>query len=109
MRILVLCTVVALSAILFTSEDFVFAFVTGEEEIFRGDALLDWELNISDAVYIESYLFNGGPAPLCPRAADFDGGGTINQSDAIGILNYLFSSGSPPAAPQTFDVADCDL
>jgi len=65
----------------------------------RGDATFDSVVNISDAVYILSFLFLGGPAPPCEDAADTDDRGNIQIGDAIYILNFLFIGGARPPAP----------
>ncbi len=59
----------------------------------RGDANLDYEVNLSDAVAILATLFQGVDAILCPGASDANGDGAVNLSDAIWILNGLFRGG----------------
>jgi len=70
-------------------------FVTIEGPI-PGDADGDGTVNLSDAVFIVVYIFNGGPAPdpLCLGDADCDG--VVNISDAVYIINYVFKGGDPP-------------
>jgi hypothetical protein len=81
---------------------------------FRGDSTFDEELNISDAVFTLSFLFLGGPAPLCEDAADTDDTGDIILTDAVYLLNFLFTGGPPPPPPhaekgldETPDNLDC--
>ena len=65
----------------------------------RGDADSSGEVNLTDAIYLLSYLFQGADIPVCPDGGDFDDNGRINLTDAIVTLNYLFRGGGPPAAP----------
>jgi hypothetical protein len=54
---------------------------------------------ISDAVFILNYLFIGGGAPDCMKAADVNDTGTVDLTDAVYLLNYLFIGGAAPAEP----------
>ena len=55
-----------------------------EISFLRGDANLDLEVNLTDAVYILNNLFIGGVSLPCAEAADVNGdaarGGTIEVS-----------------------------
>jgi hypothetical protein len=52
--------------------------------ISRGDANNDYHLNVSDAIYIIEYTFNGGPEPI-PYfyIGDANCDGSVNVSDAV--------------------------
>jgi hypothetical protein len=65
----------------------------------RGDADASGGLDITDAVYVLSYLFIGGAVPPCPAAADSDDNGSIEITDAVRVLNYLFLGGLAPPPP----------
>jgi hypothetical protein len=65
----------------------------------RGDPSGDSKHNISDAVFILSYLFTGGDRPGCLDAADADGNGLLELTDAIYLLDFLFLGGPAPQAP----------
>jgi len=66
----------------------------------RGDANVDGDFDISDAIAILGFLFIGRPAALdCDDAGDIDDNGEVEMSDAIRALSRLFLSGPPPAAP----------
>ncbi len=54
------------------------------------DANVDGSVNIADPIFLLTYLFNEGPAPLCPDAADTDDSGDLGIGDAILTLTYLF-------------------
>ncbi|MBI4605327.1 MAG: DM13 domain-containing protein [Planctomycetes bacterium] len=56
----------------------------------RADANLNGSVDISDAIFVLSFLFTGGPAPACRATADANGSGEVDISDAVTILNYLF-------------------
>jgi hypothetical protein len=71
----------------------------------NGDVNADWVLDVSDAVYLLSYLFLGGPDPaplLCdarvaPTTGDADGDGSVDMTDAVRLLRYLHAGGPEPA------------
>ncbi len=66
----------------------------------RGDANGDGKIDLSDSIYLNSYLFKSGPPPGCMDAADANDDGKVDISDGIYLNNYLFlGSGSPPPAP----------
>jgi hypothetical protein len=74
----------------------------------NGDANADGELDLSDAVYLLSWLYHGAaePAPLaCPTeysalgTADVNGDGERDLSDPVAILGFIFSGGPAPADP----------
>jgi hypothetical protein len=65
----------------------------------RGDADASGGVNLSDAVVILRHLYQGGAAPSCPDAADFNDEGVVDLTDAVLILSYLFRGadvGMPP-------------
>lgn len=58
------------------------------------------EITISDLVYLVSYMFTGGPAPLNMATADFGDDGSPDISDLIYIVEYMFHGGlAPPDCP----------
>ncbi|MFN0058370.1 MAG: dockerin type I repeat-containing protein [Planctomycetota bacterium] len=65
----------------------------------RGDANADTALNIGDAIWVISYVFQGGAAPPCRKAADANDDGGIDIADAIWLINYYFAGGAPPPTP----------
>jgi hypothetical protein len=56
-------------------------------------------IDISDPIFLLSYLFLGGEAPDCLDAADTDNTGAVNITDAIYSLNFQFLGGDPPKSP----------
>jgi Dockerin type I domain len=64
-----------------------------------GDANHDGLVNISDAVWILSYIFRGGESPRPLEAGDANADGVVNVSDAVWIQNYIFKGGNAPCDP----------
>lgn len=87
--------------------------VTSEDAPFaRGDANADSRRDISDPIFILSWLFTGGVETLCEEALDTDDDGVLVLTDAIALFDYLFRGGPPPVAPFPDcgeDPADDDL
>ena len=65
----------------------------------RGNANDDATVNLSDALYLLSFLFLGGQPLNCELSGDTSGDGTLNLSDAVHLLDHLFRGGPPPAPP----------
>ncbi len=87
----------------------------------RGDANLDRQENIADAICVLGFLFGGAGDPskekvrLCFDAADANDDGQVNIADAIKIISYLFAQSGPLPEPfntcgvdPTPDGLDCD-
>jgi hypothetical protein len=64
-----------------------------------GDANSDALVNVADAVYIISYVFNGGPAPVINEAGDPNCDNECNIGDGVYLINYVFLSGPAPCCP----------
>lgn len=78
----------------------VWSFATGEQTFFqRGDVFDDGTVNLTDAVRVLNFLFQGGDPPGCMRSADVDDTGRVNLTDPVFLLNYLFRGGPPPPPP----------
>jgi thermitase len=67
----------------------------------RGDTNSDGELDISDAIFILSFLFDSGRALSCRDAADANDDGLIDLSDPVQLLDYLFLGGPTVGAGLT--------
>lgn len=63
-----------------------------------GDADADDVVNISDAVMLIAYVFNGNPAPNPVSRGDVDCSGVVNISDPVYLISYIFGSGPAPCA-----------
>ncbi len=55
-------------------------------------------VNISDAVFLISYIFSGGPAPNPLVSGDANCSGSVNISDVVYLIAYIFSGGPVPCA-----------
>jgi hypothetical protein len=62
----------------------------------RGDANTDSKVTISDIVYLVSYLFKGGPAPVSWLSGDVNYDGKVSIADIVYLVNYLFKGGPAP-------------
>ena len=65
----------------------------------RGDANGDDTADLSDAVFVLSWLFLGAAEPGCHDAADVNADGEIDVSDPTALLNHLFLGGEAPENP----------
>jgi hypothetical protein len=83
----------------------------------RGDANGDASIDVSDALFILLYLFQGPVETTCPDALDADDLQAVEITDAIYLLSFLYLNGpSPPAPypsagpdPTTDDSLDCGV
>jgi hypothetical protein len=62
----------------------------------HGDANSDGSIDISDAIFLISYIFSGGLAPYPPAAGDANCDGEVDISDAVFLISYIFSGGLAP-------------
>jgi hypothetical protein len=67
----------------------------------RGYVNRDSHSDLSDAIALLNYLFQGGDRPRCLLAADINDDNRVDISDSVYFLNYLFTGGSGPPAPTT--------
>jgi len=74
-----------------------------ETNFFRGDVDSNGTLDISDAVRVLNFLFQGGDQPGCLETADTNNDADINLTDAVYLLTYLFLGGAVPPPPGTPD------
>jgi hypothetical protein len=61
-----------------------------------GDANGDGVVNVGDVVYLVSYLYRNGPAPLPEDAGDANCDGPINVGDVVYLVSYLYRDGPSP-------------
>jgi hypothetical protein len=65
-----------------------------------GDANGDYVVNVGDIVYLVTYLYKGGPAPLCPLArGDANNDGVINVGDVVYLVTFAYKGGPEPKCP----------
>ncbi|MBI4603261.1 MAG: hypothetical protein HY721_15010 [Planctomycetes bacterium] len=67
--------------------------------LLRGNADGQGGVNLTDAVFILRFLFQGGTGPTCIDAADADDSGILNLTDALAILRSLFQGSGPLPEP----------
>jgi len=63
-----------------------------------GDADNSDRVNLTDAIFIIQYVFQGSGVPVNRNAADPNGDGSINVSDAVYLISYIFTGGNAPLA-----------
>ncbi len=73
--------------------------IASETSFRRGDINSDGQIDLADAIFLEQYLFAGGPIPSCLSACDTNHDGLIDIADSIRLLMYLFVGAPPPDAP----------
>ena len=64
-----------------------------------GDCARNWVVNVGDIVFLVSYLYKGGPAPVPLWVGDVNCDGVINVGDIVYMINYLYKGGCPPCEP----------
>ncbi|MBI2448727.1 hypothetical protein HYV49_00340 [Candidatus Pacearchaeota archaeon] len=87
----------------FDGEKFIFH---SDNDFLRGDANSDGFIDISDAVFILDYLFQGNVQPSCMDALDVDDNGVVEITDAVYFLTFLFLDGDKPPEPYPDKGAD---
>jgi hypothetical protein len=68
----------------------------------RGDCNNDHIMDLTDAVFLLGYLFQGGMRPSCLSACDSNDDGVADLSDAITSLAFLFLGDTAPPPPHGF-------
>jgi hypothetical protein len=66
--------------------------------LLSGDCSADGGLDITDAVFLLGFLFQGGAPPPCAWTCDANGDGPRDVSDAVYVLRFLFLGGPAPGA-----------
>lgn len=65
----------------------------------RGDWNQDGRRDLTDAVALLAWLFEGAEAHGCDVAGDVDDDGRLGITDPIRLLHHLFRGGAPPPEP----------
>jgi hypothetical protein len=74
--------------------------VTGSTvEFRRGDVDTDSVIGLNDVFNLLFFLFLGGDAPACLKAADIDDSGALDVTDPIVLMHALFGLSDPPSEP----------
>jgi len=66
----------------------------------RGDANLDRDIDIADAIFLLSWYFVGDSGPRCDDAADANADDDLDVSDPVFLLLFLFMDGERPLPPR---------
>jgi PKD repeat protein len=61
-----------------------------------GDVNGDGAVDISDRVYLQAFIFGGGPAPI--GSGDVNCDTSVDISDCVYLINYIFGGGPAPCA-----------
>jgi hypothetical protein len=81
--------------------------LTGPYPYTCGDADGNDLVNVSDAVYLISYIFSGGPPPIPLQAGDVTCDTLVNVSDAVFLISFIFTGGPEPCDPDGNGEPDC--
>jgi hypothetical protein len=73
-------------------------FGIGERTFIHGDANGDGVINLGDVVYLITYLYRGGPAPVPLLAGDATCDGAVNLGDVVYLITYLYRGGPAPCS-----------
>jgi hypothetical protein len=61
-----------------------------------GDVDGSGDIDVSDVVFLITYIFSGGLSPIPLARGDADCSGGVGISDAVFLISYIFSGGSAP-------------
>lgn len=83
--------------------------VRAQETFQRGDVNRDRSIDITDPIFVLSYIFAGQETPRCGPIANANADSSIDISDAIFLLAFLFSQdGSPPSPLTPEEILECE-
>jgi hypothetical protein len=63
-----------------------------------GDVDESGSITAADIIYLVSFVFKGGPAPVDPTTGDVNGSCAITAADVIYLVNFVFKAGPSPLA-----------
>jgi len=61
-----------------------------------GDVNGSGVVELGDVVYLISYLYKNGPAPIPLQAGDVNCSGSVELGDVVYLISYLYKSGPAP-------------
>ncbi|MGB7062239.1 MAG: hypothetical protein WBF13_07790 [Candidatus Zixiibacteriota bacterium] len=77
--------------------DLSFVITTSEIPVICGDVNNDGIVNVGDIVYLVSYLYKGGPAPIPMECVgDVNNDDVVNVGDVVYLVSYLYRGGPVP-------------
>jgi len=62
-----------------------------------GDANGDGTVELGDVVYLITYLYKDGPAPVPLLSGDANCSGVVELGDVVYLITYLYKEGPPPS------------
>ncbi len=68
-------------------------------DVICGVVNADGRVNVLDIIYLMTYKYLEGPAPLYPEAGDVDADGSITIMDITILIDYIFKDGEPLNCP----------
>jgi len=63
----------------------------------RGDANNSGVIELGDVVYLITYLYKSGPAPVPLLTGDANCSGEVELGDVVYLISYLYKGGPPPS------------
>jgi len=63
-----------------------------------GDVNANGSITSADIIYMVTYVFKGGPAPVVPNHGDVNCDGNDTSADIIYLVGFVFKGGSPPCS-----------
>jgi hypothetical protein len=77
--------------------DLAFVITSSGVPVICGDVNNDGIVNVGDIVYLVSYLYKGGPAPVpLPCVGDVNNDDIVNVGDIVYLVSYLYKGGPVP-------------
>ena len=76
-------------------------------DLVRGDADLNDNVELTDAISVLSFLFLGGELLSCTAIADATANGVLDLTDPVFVLNHLFLGGPAPPPLSGFENRTC--
>lgn len=73
-------------------------FVNSSPQYICGDADGSGPVDLSDAVFLVNYVFNGAPAPNPLASGDVDCSNQVDLSDVVYLIAYIFNGSASPCA-----------
>jgi hypothetical protein len=61
-----------------------------------GDVTGDGKVDVADVVFLISYLYRDGPAPIPVKKGDVNCNEVVNIGDVVYLINYLYKNGPTP-------------
>jgi hypothetical protein len=92
------------------NQDFAFSTTGATIEIMDyqcGNVNASIDVDIDDVVYLISYIFTGGPAPVPYISGDVNCSGYVDIDDVVYLINYIFGGGPAPCDTDGDGIPDC--